>query len=48
MVGFLFVVTGWHGGRPNNVSLLALPAYSPELNSVERWFEEFVSLAGLA
>jgi transposase len=26
---------------PQNVSLLALPAYSPELNRVERWFEEF-------
>lgn len=26
---------------PENVSLLALPAYSPELNPVERWFEEF-------
>lgn len=27
--------------HPNNVSLLALPAYSPELNPVERWFLEF-------
>jgi transposase len=26
---------------PGNVSLLALPAYSPELNPVERWFQEF-------
>jgi transposase len=26
---------------PQNVSLLPLPAYSPELNPVERWFEEF-------
>ena len=26
---------------PENVSLLALPAYSPELNPVERWFQEF-------
>jgi transposase len=26
---------------PQNVSLLALPAYSPELNPVERWFQEF-------
>ncbi len=26
---------------PENVSLLALPSYSPELNPVERWFEEF-------
>ena len=24
-----------------NVSLLALPRYSPELNPVERWFQEF-------
>lgn len=31
---------GWHGARalriPGNVSLVALPAYSPELNPVER------------
>lgn len=26
---------------PENVSLLALPRYSPELNPVERWFQEF-------
>jgi transposase len=26
---------------PQNVSFLALPAYSPELNPVERWFQEF-------
>jgi len=26
---------------PENVSLLALPPYSPELNPVERWFQEF-------
>ncbi len=26
---------------PENVSLMALPAYSPELNPVERWFQEF-------
>ena len=26
---------------PENVSLLALPAYSPELNPAERWFQEF-------
>lgn len=26
---------------PQNVELLALPAYSPELNPVERWFQEF-------
>jgi transposase len=26
---------------PENVSLLALPSYSPELNPVERWFLEF-------
>jgi transposase len=25
---------------PENVSLLALPSYSPELNPVERWFQE--------
>jgi transposase len=28
-------------GAPENVSLLALPPYSPELNPVERWFQEF-------
>ncbi len=27
--------------RPENVSLLELPAYSPELDPVERWFQEF-------
>lgn len=27
--------------RPGNVSLLLLPAYSPELDPVERWFREF-------
>ena len=27
--------------HPENVSLLRLPAYSPELNPVERWFQEF-------
>ncbi len=27
--------------HPQNVSLLNLPAYSPELNPVERWFQEF-------
>ena len=27
--------------HPQNVSLLLLPAYSPELNPVERWFQEF-------
>ena len=26
---------------PENVSLLRLAAYSPELNLVERWFQEF-------
>ena len=26
---------------PENVSFLRLPSYSPELNSVERWFQEF-------
>ena len=26
---------------PENVSLLPLPSYSPELNPVERWFQEF-------
>lgn len=26
---------------PENVELLALPTYSPELNPVERWFQEF-------
>ena len=29
--------------RPENISLLNLPAYSPELNPVERWFQEFRS-----
>lgn len=27
--------------HPENISLLNLPAYSPELNPVERWFQEF-------
>jgi len=27
--------------HPENVSLLELPAYSPELDPVERWFQEF-------
>ncbi len=27
--------------RPRDVSLLPLPSYSPELNPVERWFQEF-------
>ncbi|HZY57970.1 MAG TPA: IS630 family transposase [Rubrobacteraceae bacterium] len=26
---------------PENITLLPLPTYSPELNPVERWFEEF-------
>ena len=26
---------------PQDVSLLPLPSYSPELNPVERWFQEF-------
>jgi transposase len=26
---------------PENLSLLPLPSYSPELNPVERWFQEF-------
>jgi transposase len=26
---------------PQNVSLLGLPSYSPELNPVERWFQQF-------
>src|SRR4051795_3743695 len=26
---------------PQNVSLLGLPRYSPELNPLERWFQEF-------
>lgn len=26
---------------PENIELLALPTYSPELNPVERWFQEF-------
>ncbi len=33
--------TSKHISYPENVSLLALPAYSPELNPVERWFLEF-------
>ncbi len=33
--------TSWQICHLNNVSLLALPAYSPELNPVERRFEEF-------
>jgi transposase len=27
--------------RPGNVSFVRLPAYSPELDPVERWFQEF-------
>jgi transposase len=27
--------------HPENISLLELPAYSPELDRVERWFQEF-------
>ena len=27
--------------HPDNVSLLGLPAYSPGLDPVERWFQEF-------
>jgi transposase len=27
--------------NPENVSLLMLPPYSPELDPAERWFEEF-------
>ena len=27
--------------HPENVSLIMLPAYSPELDPAERWFEEF-------
>ena len=27
--------------HPENVSLLELPAYSPELDPAERWFQEF-------
>jgi transposase len=27
--------------HPENVSLVNLPAYSPELNPAERWFQEF-------
>jgi putative transposase len=27
--------------RPGNVSFLRLPVYSPELDPVERWFQEF-------
>lgn len=26
---------------PENIELLALPTYSPELNPAERWFQEF-------
>lgn len=26
---------------PENIELLPLPSYSPELNPVERWFQEF-------
>ena len=26
---------------PENMSLLSLPSYSPELNPVERWFQQF-------
>jgi transposase len=26
---------------PENISLLGLPSHSPELNLVERWFQEF-------
>ena len=26
---------------PDNVEFLRLPAYSPELDPVERWFQEF-------
>ncbi len=26
---------------PDNIALLPLPSYSPELNPVERWFLEF-------
>ena len=33
--------TSKHVSHPENVSLLPLPAYSPELNPVERWFLEF-------
>ena len=33
--------TSKHISHPENVSLLSLPAYSPELNPVERWFLEF-------
>jgi hypothetical protein len=47
---------GWHGAKrlavPANVTLLSLPAYSPELNPVERiWLflrERFLSLRVLA
>jgi hypothetical protein len=27
--------------HPENISLLMLPRYSPELDSAERWFQEF-------
>lgn len=44
---------GWHGSKalvvPDNITLLKLPPYSPELNPVERiWLflrERFLSLA---
>jgi hypothetical protein len=43
---------GWHGGKtlkvPANLTLVSLPAYSPQLNSMERvwlWLRErFLSL----
>ena len=35
---------GWHGAAaltiPDNISLLPLPSYSPELNPVEQWIKE--------
>ena len=38
--GLILDQAGWHGARrlvvPENVTLLPLPAYSPELNPVER------------
>ena len=43
----LFVLDGAPSHRseeivcPDNVELLRLPAYSPELDPVERWFQEF-------
>jgi transposase len=33
--------TSWQVELPENVSLMRLPSYSPELNPVERWFQEF-------